>query len=78
MLDKIKKYRIVADLKWVEVAHMIGMEETYLKLIVGGQMKPGPKTEFKIARFYNEYRAAIEAAAAEYDQIHQTEERATI
>lgn len=74
MLDKIKKYRIVSDLKWAEVAEMIGMEETYLKLIAGGHMKPGPKTEFKIARFYNEHRDEIDSAVAEYDSM---KERAT-
>jgi DNA-binding XRE family transcriptional regulator len=78
MFETLKKYRIVHAMSWQMLASMIGLQETYLKLLAGGQMKPGPKTEFKIARFYNEHRAEIEAAAAEYDSIHkQTEERAT-
>ncbi len=61
-IEKLKQYRIAADLSWGELAGMIGVHVAYLQHIAHGRvLKVGPRTEYKLNRFYNEHRSEIEA-----------------
>jgi transcriptional regulator with XRE-family HTH domain len=66
-IEKIKKYRIAADLSWKELAEKIGMSCQYLQNIAYGNQTPGPRKEYKINRFYTEHKADIEAAIGPLD-----------
>lgn len=63
--ERIKKYRIAADLTWDRLAEGMNIEPVYLQHIMHGRMKPGPKTEHKLNVWYTRNRADIEAALAE-------------
>jgi NAD-specific glutamate dehydrogenase len=68
-IEIIKKYRIAADLSWQELSDEIGIERKHLQNMVYCNVKPGPRTEHRIQRWYTRNRADIEAALAELQPI---------